>query len=218
MCVCVCVCEGASSPYFSFYHASQVVLDSVIKTLMTARQSRVLQQSHNKIYTAARQWTVLQGLDSEDLCCSHKDSCSSHIVQTCRQTLKTFYFFAVWHLYILDDQVWIFFYGIDNWNPSTFSLAEERPMGSRLLDMCVPTCYSVRFYGVAVRWAEVYRNDVMQFSELKLTGMMWKLLAKPCARSVDIHRDNESDDAGEIMKMTKETLLQGLCDDDLHCR
>ena len=78
---------GPSSPYFSFYHASQVVLDSVIKTLMTARQSRVLQQLH-KIYTTARLWTVLQGLDSEDLCCSHKDICSSHIVQTCRQTFK----------------------------------------------------------------------------------------------------------------------------------
>ncbi|XP_076445486.1 DNA-dependent protein kinase catalytic subunit-like [Babylonia areolata] len=34
----------------------------------------------------------------------------------------------------------------------------------------------------------------------------------------DNYRDSESSDAVEIMKMTKEALLQGLCDEDLHCR
>ncbi|KAL8588517.1 hypothetical protein ACOMHN_043866 [Nucella lapillus] len=34
----------------------------------------------------------------------------------------------------------------------------------------------------------------------------------------DNYRDNESTEAVEIMKMTKEALLQGLCDEDLHCR
>ncbi|KAK7506702.1 hypothetical protein BaRGS_00002177 [Batillaria attramentaria] len=34
----------------------------------------------------------------------------------------------------------------------------------------------------------------------------------------DNYRDNESSEGLEIMKMTKETLLQGLCDDDIHCR
>ena len=60
---------------------------------------------------------------------------------------KTFLLYGICTFWMISSG---FFYGIDNWNPSTILLAEERPMGSRLLDVCVPTCYSVRFYGDAV--------------------------------------------------------------------
>lgn len=35
---------------------------------------------------------------------------------------------------------------------------------------------------------------------------------------IHIYRDSVSDEGVEIMKLTKETLLQGLCDEDLACR